>query len=58
MGGAPAKVKQILGRIDEAIREVTKEVRTYIKKNTGFEEIGDRMLKEWEAGATFSLRPA
>ena len=58
MGGAPAKVKQILGRIDEAIREVTKEVRTYIKKNPGFEEIGDRMLKEWETGATFSLRPA
>lgn len=58
MGAAPAKVKQILGRIEKAISEVTQEVRTYIKENPGFEEIGNRMLKEWEAGATFSLRPA
>jgi serine/threonine-protein kinase HipA len=40
MGGTPAKIKQILGRIDEAISEVAKEVRAYIKKNPGFEEIG------------------
>ena len=58
MGGTPARVKQILGRIDEAISEVTKEVRIYIKENPGFEEIGDRMLKEWKSGATLSLRPA
>ena len=58
MGGTPAKVREILGRIDEAISEVTREVRTYIKENPGFEEIGDQMLKEWESGATASLRPA
>ncbi|HZQ21879.1 MAG TPA: type II toxin-antitoxin system HipA family toxin [Terriglobales bacterium] len=58
MGGAPAKVKQILGRIDEAISEATREVRIYIKQNPGFQEVGDQMLKEWESGATASLRPA
>lgn len=58
MGGAPAKVKQILGHIDEAICEITKEVHAYIKKNPSFAEIGDRMLKEWAAGASLSLRPA
>ena len=58
MSGAPAKVKQILGRIDEAISEATREVRIYIKQNPGFQEVGDQMLKEWESGATVSLRPA
>ena len=57
-GGTPSKVKEILARIDEAISEVTREASTYIKENPAFEEIGSQMLKEWESGATISLRPA
>ena len=56
MGGTPSKVKEILARIDEAIREATKEANTYIKENPAFTEIGEQMLKQWKAGATFSLR--
>jgi serine/threonine-protein kinase HipA len=51
MGGAPAKVKQILARIDEAIAETMKDMRAYIQDHPPFAEIGGSMLKEWEAGA-------
>jgi serine/threonine-protein kinase HipA len=56
MGGTPSKVKEILAHIDEAISEITKKARTYIKENPAFAEIGEQMLKEWEAGASLSLR--
>jgi serine/threonine-protein kinase HipA len=58
MGGAPAKVKQILARIDEAMTETMKDVRAYIHSNPSFSEIGDLMLKEWETGSATSLRSA
>jgi serine/threonine-protein kinase HipA len=58
MGGTPSKVKEILARIDEAMSETTKEARTYIKENPAFTEIGEQMLKQWEAGVAASLRPA
>lgn len=56
MGGAPAKVRQILERIDEAIQETVKEVRSYIKQHPEFDEIGERMLQEWEQGRSLCLR--
>ena len=56
MGGAPAKVKQILARIDESMNETMKDMRSYIQSNPSFSEIGDLMLKEWEMGARSSLR--
>src|SRR5580658_10093573 len=55
-GSTPAKVRAILERIDEAIREAGKEVRAYIKRHTEFEEIGQRMLQEWEKASATSLR--
>ena len=55
-GATPAKVRAILARIDEAIREAGKEVRAYIKRHTEFEEIGQRMLQEWEKASATSLR--
>jgi hypothetical protein len=58
MGGTPSKIKQILACIAEAIRETTKEVHAYIKKDPFFNEIGERMLKEWQTGASLSLRQA
>jgi serine/threonine-protein kinase HipA len=56
MGGAPAKVRQILGRIDEAMSQTTAEVSSYIRQHPDFAEVGERMLQEWEKGAALSLR--
>jgi serine/threonine-protein kinase HipA len=55
-GGTPAKIRQILGRIDEAIRETAKEVRSYRKEHPEFAELGQRLLEEWETGSASSLR--
>ena len=56
MGSTPMKVKLILERIHEAMQETAKEVRSYIKKHREFEELGQRMLQEWENGSATSLR--
>jgi serine/threonine-protein kinase HipA len=58
MGATPARVKQILERIDEAISRTAAEVRVYIKEHKAFLEIGERMLREWESGSALSLRTA
>jgi serine/threonine-protein kinase HipA len=55
-GGTPAKIRQILERIAEAIQETTQEVHTYMKEHPQFAEIGERMLQEWESGVNTSLR--
>jgi serine/threonine-protein kinase HipA len=49
-GGTPAKIRQILERIAEAIQETTKEVYVYIEDHPEFAEIGQRMLQEWDNG--------
>jgi serine/threonine-protein kinase HipA len=56
MGGAPARVKEILERVGAAIASTFQEVRAYIKEHEEFDEIGNRMLQEWEQGATLSLK--
>ena len=55
-GGTPAKIRQMLQRIDEAIHETTTEVRAYMMQHPEFAEIGQRMLQEWESGSNTSLR--
>jgi len=55
-GGAPAKIRQILERIAEAIEETAQEVRSYTKQHRQFVEIGKRMLMEWQTGVNTSLR--
>jgi len=55
-GGTPAKIKQILERIREAIEETAKEVSVYRKDHPEFDEIGQRLLQEWENGSNSSLR--
>jgi serine/threonine-protein kinase HipA len=55
-GGTPAKIRQILERIDDAIRETATEVRSYITQHPEFGEIAERLLHEWESGAATSLR--
>ena len=55
-GGTPAKIRQLLERIAEAVRETTAEVRAYMKEHPEFAEVGQRMLHDWEAGVNTSLR--
>ncbi|MEP7352418.1 MAG: type II toxin-antitoxin system HipA family toxin [Acidobacteriota bacterium] len=55
-GGSPAKIRQTLERIDGAMRETAKEVQSYVKQHPEFEDIGQRMLQEWEIGSATSLR--
>jgi serine/threonine-protein kinase HipA len=56
-GGTPSQIRDILERIAEAIGSTSDEVRAYMKKHQGFEDIGERMLQEWEKGAALSLKP-
>ncbi|HEY1580433.1 MAG TPA: type II toxin-antitoxin system HipA family toxin [Terracidiphilus sp.] len=58
MGATPARVREILDRINAAIADTSKELRTYIKDHSEFEDIGNRMLQEWEQGVTLSLKAA
>jgi serine/threonine-protein kinase HipA len=58
MGGTPARVREILERIDAAIAATSHDVRSYIKDHPDFEDIGTRMLQQWEQGAVLSLRVA
>jgi serine/threonine-protein kinase HipA len=55
-GSTPAKTRQILERIAEAIQETTREVHSYMKEHPEFAEIGQRMLEVWENGVNTSLR--
>jgi serine/threonine-protein kinase HipA len=58
MGGSPARVREILERINSAIDDTSEELRVYITDHAEFEEIGNRMLHEWEQGVAFSLKAA
>jgi len=58
MGGSPARVREILERINGAIADTSKELRAYIKDHPDFEDIGNRMLREWEQGVALSLKAA
>jgi len=58
MGGSPARVREILERISSAIDNTSKELRAYITDHAEFEEIGNRMLHEWEQGVALSLKAA
>jgi serine/threonine-protein kinase HipA len=58
MGGTPARVREILKRIDGAIAATTHEVRAYVKEHPVFDDIGNRMLQQWEQGVALSLRAA
>jgi serine/threonine-protein kinase HipA len=55
MGGSPARVRSILERIIDAVADTSKEVRAYIKGHPEFDDIGNRMLHEWEQGVALSL---
>jgi serine/threonine-protein kinase HipA len=54
--GTPAKIRQILERIDNAIGETAPEVEAYMSGHPEFVEIGRQLLQEWEGGSATSLR--
>ncbi|MGA2590773.1 MAG: type II toxin-antitoxin system HipA family toxin [Bryobacteraceae bacterium] len=56
VAGTPAKIRQILERIDEAMQDAAKEVHSYTKQHPEFAEIGQRLVQEWETGSATSLR--
>jgi serine/threonine-protein kinase HipA len=58
MGGTPARVREILDRIADAIADTSKELRAYAKDHPDFKDIGERMLHEWEQGVASSLKAA
>jgi serine/threonine-protein kinase HipA len=58
MGATPARVRQILERIEAAIADTSKDLQAYMKAHVDFIEIGNRMLQQWEQGVTLSLRAA
>src|SRR5581483_7066165 len=58
MGGSPARVREILERIADAMTMIWGEIRTYIKHNREFDEIGTRMIQQWGHGVATSLREA
>lgn len=58
MGGTPARVREILERITEAIAGTSKELRTYAKDHPDFKDIGERMVHEWDQGIALSLKAA
>jgi serine/threonine-protein kinase HipA len=58
MGGTPARVRDILKRIEAAIADTLKEVHAYMKAHAEFMEIGNRMLQQWEQGVAHSLKAA
>jgi len=52
---SPAKVRGILERISEAIHKTVKAVHAHRKGHPEFDEIGQRMVEEWESGIRASL---
>jgi serine/threonine-protein kinase HipA len=58
LGASPARVRQILDRVSTAMTTVSIEMREYIKHHPEFEDIGNRMLAEWELGIKTSLEGA
>lgn len=53
---SPARVREILERAAAAMTTVSGQMRGYIKDHPEFEEIGNRMLLEWEKGSNTALR--
>ena len=56
MSGSPARVTGILECVADAMATTSTSLRTYINDHQEFEEIGERMLQQWEKGIAFSLK--
>ena len=58
MHGTPAKVREILERISDAMAQTEIDLRSYIKNHPEFTDVGQRMLSEWASGRRLSLQAA
>ena len=58
IGATPARVRQMMERVGQAIAEVSRLVRAYRNEHPEFEEIGGRMLEQWERGVETSVKAA
>jgi serine/threonine-protein kinase HipA len=52
----PARVREILGKIADAITETAVEVRAYAKEHPSFLAVSERMLIAWNQGVTQSIK--
>src|SRR5262249_11402865 len=55
-GGTPARVRDILKRIEAAIADTAKELQAYMQAHAEFTETRNRMLQQWEQGLALALR--
>jgi serine/threonine-protein kinase HipA len=56
IGGSPARVREILERVRDAVARTSADIKRYIKNHPDFDEIGSRMMLEWQKGSDISLR--
>ena len=56
VGSIPARARQLLQKVEAALRDTEPSVRSHRHDYPEFEEIGARMLKEWDTGIAVSLR--
>src|SRR5450631_2563663 len=56
MTGTPAKIREILERVSDALAQTEIDLRSYIKDHPDFKEVGERMLQEWFKGRQLSLQ--
>ena len=56
LGSAPARVRAILERVEDALVSVAEDIWLHTKEHAEFSEVGNHMLQEWEQGAKHSLR--
>ena len=56
MTGTPAKIREILERVSDALSQTELDLRSYIKEHPDFKEVGERMLQEWVKGRQLSLQ--
>jgi len=56
VGCTPARARQLLQKVEGAMRDTMTAVRSYFQQHPEFSAIGGRMLSEWEKGIALSLR--
>jgi len=54
--GTPALIRNILGRITEAIHSTSADVSVYMKEHPDFADIGEGLLNEWGKGIATSRK--
>jgi serine/threonine-protein kinase HipA len=56
IGTTPARIRQIMERVGQAIADASQLMCAYMTEHSEFEEIGGRMLQQWEHGLENSVK--